>query len=234
MTTRKLFVSHSSKTPENVEILKNICQEIDEPDTGYRSLWDQSGAITAGCDWDCRLNEWLAECHAAVILFSEAVHDSLWVQKEAAILSWRRELEQNFMLIPVLLDGLSPNDLEKGLFGILRINKDQCVKDCFDPPEIVKKVLEGLRSRQRPFPRTPFERLTSVLADILEKEAKGETLEDAWNTLASNDKPVWRAGQGTSFSETLARYLIRDGIHAMEHLKQVLNRIRPRVSRESA
>jgi hypothetical protein len=207
MTTRKLFVSHSSKTADHIALLKAVCAGIDLPGTGYRSLWDQSGAITPGSDWDRRLNEWMAECHAAVILFSKAaLYDSHWVQKEAAVLSWRKEPEEGFTLIPVLLDGLEPEELAKGLFGILRIDKGQCITDSTGPAEIVDEVLAGLKARHRPFPNTPFECLENVLADILESEARSATLEDAWNALGGQDKPPWQAGKGISFSAALARF----------------------------
>lgn len=234
---KKLFVSHSSKTPANVELLRQVCEKL-AAEEDYKPLWDQNGDIGPGSDWYRHLDEWLAECHGAVILFSKAaLHDSLWVQKEATILTWRRELEEDFTLIPVLLDELTPDELEQGLYGILRINKDQCVKDVQTANEIVANTLIGLRKRVKPFPDTPFERIEQVLANLLESHvrnrASADALEDCWNTLDDNDRPPWHKQASERFAAALARYLLRDKRHALKHLHHVLNRIRPVVSEDS-
>ena len=234
MTPRKLFISHSSKTPENVDLLRKICARLGEPGTGYAPLWDGSGNIEPGSDWYRRLDEWLAECHAAVILFSDAAHDSLWVQKEAAILSWRRELEARFTLVPVPLEKQTPDALEQGLFGVLRIAKDQCLRDCETPEAIAQGILDTLAVHYRSQCRTPFERLQHVLAEILEKHATTASLEDAWYSLEDHDRPLWRPGQGDRFAAALARYLLRDRLHAQAHLLRLLNRIRPLVAEAGA
>ena len=142
MATRKLFISHSSKTLKNLALLRDICALLGTSGAGFHVLVDQGGEIPAGADWELRLNEWMAECHAAVILFSKAaLHDSDWVKKEAAILSWRREIEEGFTLIPVLLDGLSAEDLANGLFGVLRVNKDQCVRCATEAKAIADQIV---------------------------------------------------------------------------------------------
>ncbi len=82
---------------------------------------DKDGLIP-GEDWNHQLNLWLAECHVAIVLFSKrAIEKSDWVAKEAAILSWRAELDKDFTLIPVMLDGEStPEDLAKDFLGVSR------------------------------------------------------------------------------------------------------------------
>lgn len=230
--TRKLFVSHSSKTAENLVLLQGVCAGLKQK--GFEVLVDRDGQLYAGLDWDLRINEWMAECHAAVILFSQAaLHDSDWIKKEAAILSWRRELQSDFILIPVLLNGITPEDLDQGLFGVLRIRKDQCVPSAVDVKQIVDQVSLGLGPAQHP-PATPFGRLESVLAGILEGEAKAETLEDAWNALAGGNKPTWQPNTARRFSSALTRFLLRDRRHCVEHLQTTLDHIRPRVEKEAA
>jgi hypothetical protein len=94
MKKRRLFVSHSSRSDRDRERLKTICQKL--TDLQYHTLVDQSGDIPVGSDWDLHLNEWMAECHAAVILFSQDALHSDWVQKEAAILCWRARVDNTF------------------------------------------------------------------------------------------------------------------------------------------
>ncbi|MGD8910768.1 MAG: toll/interleukin-1 receptor domain-containing protein [Chromatiales bacterium] len=230
--TRKLFISHSSKTPDNLALLQTVCTGL--ADKGFDILVDNGGQLYAGVDWELRINEWMAECHAAVILFSTAaLRDSEWVKKEAAILSWRRELQEDFVLIPVLLEGITPEDLEQGLSRILRITKSQCIRNATAAQQIVDQVAQGLGPAER-LAKTPFERLQGVLAEILEKQARPETLEDAWNLLDGANKPQWQPDRGRRFATALVRFMLRDRLGAIQHLQTVLDRIRPRIRKDAA
>jgi len=102
----RLFVSHSSKNDASLGLLSKICNKLQNHDNGCHVLVDKSG-LYPSVDWEQRLDEWLAECHAAVILVTEAALESWWVLKEATILKWRWGLDPNFKhLFIVLLDGL--------------------------------------------------------------------------------------------------------------------------------
>lgn len=235
MSARKLFVSHSSKTPENLSLLKKLCQALGVEGAGFQVLVDQGGGIPAGADWDKRLNEWMAECHAAVILFSEAAcKHSDWVKKEAAILSWRREIEDGFALIPVLLDGLTPEDLAQGLFGVMQINKSQCVRCGASADLIAEKIVTALGTPTSAASRTPFDDLEAAITRILERQAAPETLERAWEDLESQHKVPWQPTAGDRFAAALARHLLRDGCRALKELKILLDKIRPKVGRDQA
>jgi hypothetical protein len=163
MTAFKLFISHSSKLDDlnisnhsaknsNLELLFDVIKGVEaEYDEVIQILVDKDDlGLPVGHDWEKRLNEWLAECHAAIILFSRpAIENSNWVKKEASILSWRRELDKNFRLIPVLLKGQTcPEDLECDLFGTLRINKDQCIRDVTTSQQIVDGIKIALGDKQ--------------------------------------------------------------------------------------
>jgi len=229
---RKLFVSHSSRTPENLALLQSVCSGLKQK--GFEVLVDRDGQLYPGVDWDLRINEWMAECHAAVILFSTAaLRESDWVRKEAAVLSWRRELQTDFTLIPVLLEGITPEQLDEGLYGVLRIRKDQCIREAGDAQQIIREVAFGLGPAQGR-PATPFERLEAVLNGILESKASPETLEDAWGALSDNHKPAWQPNSARRFAAALTRFVLRDRQHALEHLQTALDRIRPRIPKEAA
>ena len=235
MPRRKLFLSHSSKTPENRALLKDLCGRLGADGAGYHVLIDQGGEIYAGADWELRLNEWLAECQAAVILFSNAaLNTSDWVKKEAAILTWRREVEEGFTLIPVLLDGLAQEELATGLFRTLRINKSQCIHCDATPAEIAARISEGLGDPRAAAPRTPFEAMEGIIARILARHADAEALEVAWNCLAATNKAPWTRGARERFAAALARHLLRNGCEALEELRALLDNIRPKVAQEHA
>ncbi len=206
----KLFISHSSRLDDmdqerldqdhNWRLLEETCKLLrQEYGDSIEILVDQDAhGLYPGCDWEYRFNEWLAECHAAIILFSKRARtQSNWVKKEATILSWRRELDPNFTLIPVLLDGQTePADLAKDLFGALRIDTSQCVRRAADAADIAEGIkgsdIGPPKKLKLQYAQTPYDKLKTVVARILMREANGETLRDAWEVLAdTGHKPPW-------------------------------------------
>ncbi|HPE72369.1 MAG TPA: toll/interleukin-1 receptor domain-containing protein [Candidatus Competibacter sp.] len=184
MPLRKLFVSHSSKTPENIQLLRDLCAQLGGRDTGCQVVFDQGGAIVGGADWYNAISRWMAECHAAVILFSRAaLYDSDWVQKEANNLAWRKELQGDFILIPVLLEGLEPKDLEQGLTGILNITVRQCIRGTHDAEVLARAILGAIAASSPPGTCSPidpaeptFEPLEGSVARILYQAARADDL----------------------------------------------------------
>jgi hypothetical protein len=252
MTALKLFISHSSRldalensnAPEqnpNLKLLLDVINDIKFEYGDYIEVLvdkDEQG-LPAGHDWEKRLNEWLAECHAAIILFSErALKNSNWVKKEAAILSWRREHDPNFLLIPVLLNNqISIDDLEKDLFGTLRITKNQCVRDAKNSAEIIKGIKNALGEKEfleNKCRKTPFDKLERVITTLLCNSADSETLEDVWDQLEDLDKPKWHPKSDVKFAHALTRYLIRDHGKCLHCFETVVNHIRPKVLKENA
>src|SRR5689334_2751713 len=92
---RKVFVSHSSPDDASKARLKAFCKALS--DKGYAILVDYE-QIASADDWRKNIHEMLAECHAAVILFSRAAVESQWVIKEATVLEWRQSLDDDFRL----------------------------------------------------------------------------------------------------------------------------------------
>jgi len=238
MAVRKLFVSHSSKTPRDLERLREICDGLQA--LGYHILVDKNAEfgnpdpISPGRDWNLRINEWLHECHDAVILFNHcALEQSNWVRKEAAVLSWRRDLDREFCLIPVLLDGIQTEALARGVFGVMRIADSQSIFAGGNPASIVQRITEGLGPPETSI-TSPFTRLERSLRKIFQEQADAETLEDAWRALDGDNKPRWQPDQRAQFAEALVRLLLRNTELALEHLQELINRIRPRISADRA
>ena len=252
MTTFKLFISHSSRLddpvasddPEknpNLKLLLDVIKDIkQEYGDAIDILVDKDElGLPAGHDWEKRLNEWLAECHVAVILFSKrAIDTSNWVKKEATILSWRREMDKNFRLIPVLLQGqTTPDDLEKDLFGTLSISKDQCIRDVNTSQDVlngIKIALGDKETLQAKIRQTPFDKLQAVVAKLLAENSDGGALIDAWDMLDDSDKPQWDPNATGQFSHALTRYLLRDNANSLVNFSTVLNKIRPKVKQDNA
>ncbi|MFZ4703509.1 MAG: toll/interleukin-1 receptor domain-containing protein, partial [Candidatus Methylumidiphilus sp.] len=124
-------------------------------------------------DWNHRLNLWLQECHAAIILFSKrAIENSAWVAKEATILSWRAELNPKFKLFPVMLKGeTTPDDLKRVCSGVLQIDRFQCVHDAQEAKDILDGIAEALDALKdlAKLPLTPMEILQEGIAKILDQ-----------------------------------------------------------------
>ncbi len=240
----KLFVSHSSRLDDmdqehlsrdhNWKLLADTCALLrQEYGKSIEILVDQDPhGLYPGCDWEYRLNEWLAECHAAIILFSKrALTLSNWVKKEATILSWRHELDPNFTLIPVLLDGqVEPADLEKDLFGALRINTGQCVERAANATDIVEGIKDsaiGPPSALRTTTAlTPFDKIERAVSKLLADSADAQILREVWEGLGdSNHKPEWQPSEAGRFSQALARYILRDGDKCLTAFQRVLGNV---------
>jgi len=108
------------------------------------------------------------ECHAVVILLSDAALCSDWVRSEAVVVSNRRRNESNFRLIAVPLETVTAQSIaaDPVLGGVARLTDFQLLRDCTDDEDIVCKLkisLEGLRPTD-----SPFEGLVDLVRDILD------------------------------------------------------------------
>jgi hypothetical protein len=182
MSALKLFISHSSRLDDvehkyssrdrNWRLLEGTCKAIRQKFGDRVEVLVDKDGLVPGEDWNHRLNLWLAECHVAVVLFSRrAIENSDWVAKEAAILSWRAELDKDFTLIPVMLDGEStPEDLARDFLGVLKIDANQCIRNVKTAADILAGVvrkLGGPEDLAGTYPETPLERLQGGIAKLL-------------------------------------------------------------------
>lgn len=249
MTAFKLFISHSSRLddPEisndpdqnpNLKLLLDVIQDIKkEYGDAIEILVDKDEKkLPAGHDWEKRLNEWLAECHAAVILFSKrAIETSNWVKKEATILSWRRELERDFTVIPVLLeDQATIADLQKDLFGVLKILKSECHCCARNSKDIVNKIKIGLGEKITLPNDTPFNKLERVIASLLAENVSSISLQNTWNSLDGQTKLAWSPSSSVKFSHALTRYLFQNGDSCFNNFISVIDSIRPKIEHSRA
>lgn len=230
MAVRKLFVSHSSRSEADRQRLKDICAGLRAK--GYHTLVDQSGDIPVGSDWDLYLSEWMAECHAAIILFTKDALHSKWVQKEAAILTWRARVDPTFVLIGALMDGMTPETIDKKkLYRILRITDIQLRRECTTAADVVataNQTLGGPETDQE----TPFDDLERRIRDILEQVAEPQALKDAWDRLPGTNKPL--TAPAFRFAPAFARYILRDPQQALGHLHCVLESLAHLLGRPEA
>ncbi|KQP26499.1 hypothetical protein ASF25_21095 [Methylobacterium sp. Leaf100] len=73
-------------------------------------------------------------CQGAIVLIDERARDqSLWVPHEIAILSWRRNCDPRFTLVPVLIPPVTPPSLGTSRLEPSALDKLQCLV-ASDPP----------------------------------------------------------------------------------------------------
>ena len=96
-TLPRLFVSHSSKDRELTEEVRDLILPPGEVDPTCEILLDID-RLDDGRPWEPYLHEWMARCHAGLVLLTENSVMSDWVLKEATILSWRVSLDPSFKL----------------------------------------------------------------------------------------------------------------------------------------
>jgi len=248
MGALKLFISHSSRLdhPEisndpaqnpNLKLLLEVIAAINqEYGSKVEILVDKDlQGLPVGQDLEKRLNEWLAECHVAFILFSKnALENSNWVKKEAAILSWRRELDKDFKLIPICIEGqTTPDDLDTGIFATLHIGKSQGIRNAANGLDIMT-ALRDSKALEAQLWQTPFDKLEQVITTLLESNATANTLEIAWQELNVNEKPDFYPAKGDKFAHALTRYLFRNGKDCLTSFQSVVNKIRPKVKKDNA
>jgi TIR domain len=171
----KIFISHSTKTEEARAFLDAVADALRED---FDVRLDATG-LKGGDDWRAKLYEWMEEVHGAVLLLTSEALDSKFVQIEASVLSWRRFRQPKFVLLPVLVGGVGVEELSKGIFGEMELNRIQAVS-LENPPALAAEVARLLRVlKERDTPRTAKEALEHRVIKLLKRENEEEDLLDA-------------------------------------------------------
>jgi hypothetical protein len=131
-----IFVSHSTKPrelpgDERLQYARSVLHLIEDELTraGF-DTWIDRNRLHPGDGWDANIHAALNTCCGAVILLDPVVlGDSDWVLAEATVLTHRYASSPDFRLIPVLLGGARPEDLQRGHWAPLRLNEIQPVRE---------------------------------------------------------------------------------------------------------
>lgn len=200
----KIFISHSTKTGEAEEFLNAVEQAL-LADKEFDVRLDKAG-LRGGDDWRAKLYEWMDEVHGAILLLTTEALNSKFVQLEASVLSWRRFRQPKFVLLPVLVGGVGVEELSKGLFGEMELNRIQAV-NLDDPAALASEVVRLLQAlKERDTPRTAKEVLESRIVKLLKKENTEEDLRDVGRRTLGWEGKDFTAG--TDYYEKFARDLL--------------------------
>jgi hypothetical protein len=182
----RIFISHSSHTDED----RNFVQRLRESLTnkGYEVLLDLS-ELQAADDWNEEIHEWLAACHAGIVLLTPHSIERPWVLKEATILTWRRSLDtRHFKLFPALFDDVTDAMLEKAKFAPLVIKSLQAVAGK-TPEAIANEVAQIIGDPMEV--ETPLDQLAKVLADLLVPPNAGQSTAEKLARKLGVDEKGW-------------------------------------------
>jgi hypothetical protein len=183
MSKPKVFLSYSTRDPLSDRLLAQL---EDALRNNFEVFTDRT-ALQPNDDWRRKLYAWLGMCRAAVILLSPpAVSQSSWVLAEATILGWRRTLEKDFTLLPLLMPGIQARDLSdpQGRFAAVNLSLPQWVE--VDPNDLLATVLKveqvlaaGTRDRREGPLLRPRQIIASKLGTIPDKRILRSVAEDA-------------------------------------------------------
>ena len=206
-----IFISHSAKDAKAKKVLGALCATLGRY---FEVLLDSKG-LRASEDWRRELHTWMGMCNGAVILLSEdAFVRSDWVLREATILGYRREDEEDFVLVPVLLPPVTPSRLRrKKNFKPLALDAIQAVAS--DTPDaIARKVLAAFARLRGAVQKTALQQVEDAVADILYEQVE-RSLPDARSRL---DEAAAQMGRrvswktGSSYSRQFARHLLSSNL----------------------
>jgi hypothetical protein len=232
----KVFISHSTKTDQNLSLLNKVCDGLEQKDDniGFDVLVDRR-KIQPGDPWHKCINEWMYECDAVVVLLSDAAMQSSWVQAEATVMSVRQRNESNFRLIVVPLENVTDKTVEEHpVFGqFARLHDLQFLKDWKDALNDEQELIGKLtRSLQDICPQTsPFETLVTQIRETLGEIDEG-VLETALNQFQCGVRPTpWPKRCRV---DMLARAIFREPRHALYNFRLLLEELAHVIDRRKA
>jgi hypothetical protein len=215
----RLFVSHSSL---DTDLTRQVCNRLAPASTkpGYDILVDYT-ELKPGVDWPRHLHEYMAHCHAAVLLLSRNAAASPWVLKEATILAWRRSLDPSFQLFPVCLTDVDDALLEKQKFGPLLFGLIQKIRSA--DPEIIANAIRTQVGQPDVRSPTPFDRLVGRLTNLL-SQVGPETLKEIAEKM-SIQIPAWRpdVDRHTQYVTQIARRVLSEDMGGFKGVDELID-----------
>ncbi len=234
MKSPKVFISHSSKTDQDLALLDKVCDALEQKDNniGFEVLVDRR-TIQPDDLWHTCINEWMYECDAVVVLLSEAAMQSLWVQFEATFMSVRRRNDSNVRLIVVLLENVTDQTVKEHPFlgQVAHLNDFQFLRDYKDEQELIDKLTDTLKDLC-PQP-SPFEELDEPFREILSKiDINDRVLETALNLPQCGVRP--RPWSKRRRVDMLVRAIFREPRQALSNFRLLLKGLALKIDRHTA
>lgn len=170
---KRVFISHSAKEPAAQEIQTALVEAL-KASPAIVPLMDKTD-LEPGDMWRSRINLWVGGCDAAVILLSGKALTSDWVFYESALLSYRRERDPGFLVVPVYVE-VDAGAVKASRLHPTEITAIQAVHTAGRPvPDVVADIVTALEKAvccgDSPVERRA-KRLASLLAGFQEDQLR--------------------------------------------------------------
>lgn len=184
-----IFISHSAKEERAGALLHKLYAALDER---HEVLLDWK-RLEPDDDWRAELHAWMGMSHGAVLLLSDhALKESEWVKKEATILGYRREVDEEFVLVPILLPPATPDALKQGTFEPLGLDRWQMITGGTDE-EIVARAVEVLQPlKEKRDQTTPLWNVEKAVGDVLTELGRNDSTPLLQAAEKLGKRLVWR------------------------------------------
>jgi len=229
MAPVRIFISHSSK---DRPLTEELCKRLHAPSgsqPGYDVLVDYE-ELLAGKPWPKQIHEWMAKCHAAVILLTKDAVVSPWVLTEATILAWRLSLDDGFRVFTVGFPDVTDEMLKREKFKPLMLGQIQRINSN-DPDAIAAAIRASIG--QPECRATPFDKLMGRLADLLGSVGEN-TLQEVAEKVRVEPGP-WRPGEDkrAQYVEAIARKVISETLGGYKGVDELVDDLRLSTPKET-
>jgi len=213
----RVFVSHSSHDGDLTNALCGRLQCADSQCEPVCQALVDNTALVPGKEWPKQIHEFMAKCHAGVILLTEHALASAWVLKEATILAWRASIDESFHLFVVQGPGVTNARIADERFGPLLLDSIQKIllcQGCHPTDDDIEHAARRIRETIgcRPVADTPFDRLVGGLADLFGKVGDHTLLRVAEKVRVGAS--AWRPDRDrrTQYVEEIARRIVCESL----------------------
>jgi hypothetical protein len=154
----QVFISHSSHGPGASQARLKLERALEHE--GFDVLVDKH-KLKLGDEWRRKVFNMVFECHAAVVMLSEAALTSDYVFLETAWLMARRYLDRDFVIVPVLLPPVSRAQLDQGPLRTMQLKE---IQQGEMNSKLLKQVIDLLTPMKAALTPSPFEQLLERIA----------------------------------------------------------------------
>lgn len=197
----KVFISFSRASPSTKALAEKLHTSLK---TEFVPFLDERD-VDSDEPWHHKITGAMATCGAAILLLTPKIvgrggTPAPWVLSEATILAFRRNVQPDFKLMAVLMDGLKPTELGPA-FDPLKLADNQLRPD---KRGLLKSLTADLKDHFQDWGVRQPDELRELGIRVLLKDLDHTLLEDVANRLSMPERK-WKLD--ASWSEFLARHI---------------------------